>query len=217
LVVVLSLGTGVGGGVIDHGRIIRGARGMAAEFGHMALTPAAGPRCACGQRGCLEAYVNAGAVVRVARQHLAADPGSVEPSFAAALRADTVSAHVVGEAARRGDPTAVAVFEEIGRHLGLGIANLVNAFDPDVVVIGGGVAMVGAPLLDAARRTAAACLMAPFASGLAVRAAELEDQGGVLGAALLALGAAEPASPAVDAASTAPPPGHGSVRPTEPG
>jgi glucokinase len=190
VVAVLALGTGVGGGVVVDGQLLHGARGMAAEFGHMALTPDAGPRCSCGARGCLEAYVGTRAIVERARRLAERQAGSGDSPLARALAGDDASPRTIAEAARAGDSQALEVFETTGRWLGIGIANLLCALDPDAVVIGGGVALVGAPLLDAVRREVWGRSMAPLLEGLRILPAALEDQGGVLGAALLALAAA---------------------------
>jgi glucokinase len=197
VVAVLALGTGVGGGIVIDGQLVRGARGMAAEFGHMVLTPDAGPRCSCGARGCLEAYVGTRAIVDRARR-LAERRAAAGTPLARALAGDEVSPRTIGDAASAGDPLAIEVFETTGRWLGIGIANLLCALDPDAVVIGGGVALVGALLLDAARREVLARSMAPLVEGLEILPAALEDQGGVMGAALLALSAAgAPRPPAI--------------------
>jgi glucokinase len=198
VVCVLSLGTGIGGGLIDRGRVFRGARGMASEFGHMWV--GGERRCACGQRGCLEAAASASAVVARARQALAAAVGSGGPLAEQLARGDDLTARDVGAAAQAGDRLALEVFEETGRWLGVGIANLVNALNPDAVIIGGGVAMVGEPLLGAARREVVSRVMPPLAEALSILPAALGDEGGVLGAALLAL---EPAAPPPDAAGSA--------------
>jgi glucokinase len=186
-VVLVTLGTGVGGGLVAGGRLVRGWRGFAGEFGHMALTVDGGPLCACGARGCVEAYLRSSHVVALALELASHHPARPSPALARALAGGEATARTVGEAARAGDPVAGAVFAELGRYLGVAIANLISAVNPAVVVVGGGVALAGDVLLDAARETALARVMRPLAAGVAILPAALGDRGGMLGAALLAL------------------------------
>src|ERR687883_1633864 len=137
--VFLTLGTGVGGGVITHGVLLRGAQGAGGELGHVTIQ-ATGPRCACGNRGCLEALASGTAIQRRAREVAVERPGS-------ALGRLAVERKVIGEdvtrLAQEGDEAALAVLEEAGRWLGIGLAGFVNTFDPEVVAVGGGVIAAG--------------------------------------------------------------------------
>ncbi|MBE7323269.1 ROK family protein [Nocardioides sp. Y6] len=133
--VLVAVGTGIGGGVVVHGEVVRGAGGMAGEFGHTRVVPQGRP-CPCGLRGCWEQYASGRALV--ARAGRAGERGGG-----------------VAEAARAGDREAVAAFEEVGAWLGVGVANLVAVLDPEVVVVGGGVAEAGDLLLTPARRSLA--------------------------------------------------------------
>jgi glucokinase len=189
-VVLITLGTGVGGGLVENGRIVHGRWGFAGEFGHMALAVDGGNPCACGATGCVESFLRAERVVALARERMAASAGAgaaASGPLARALAAGEATAATVGEAATRGDPVALAVFSELGRYLGAAVASVICAINPEVVVVGGGVARVGAPLLDAARATAQARLMSPLAGRTAILGAALGDRGGMLGAALMAL------------------------------
>ena len=123
-----TLGTGVGSGIVLHGRIWRGMKGAAGESGHGPILPE-GPLCGCGARGCLEMYASATAIVRRAREL------SIEPSTQAA-----VTALAIAELARAGDDRALKIFDEVGYALGLSVAHLVNALDLPLYVIGGGAA-----------------------------------------------------------------------------
>ena len=189
-VVLITLGTGVGGGIVSGGRIVHGAHGFAGEFGHMALSVDGGPRCACGRRGCVEAYLRSSHVVALALEMTANLPAeTLHSALARALAAGEATARVVGEAAQAGDPVATAVFTELGRYLGIAMANVISALNPEVVVVGGGVALAGEVLLQAAREVALERVVPPLARGVRVLPAALGDRGGMLGAALLALDA----------------------------
>ena len=135
--VMLTLGTGVGGGIVLKGRIWHGMTGMAGEFGHMTVEPE-GPPCGCGNRGCVEQYASATAVVRMAKEAIASGRA---PALASAANSDPeFSARAVYNLAIQGDEEAKKIFARVGRGLGICIANLVNAFNLPMYVVGGGVA-----------------------------------------------------------------------------
>ncbi len=179
LLVGVTLGTGVGGGLVVGGQPLRGARGMAGEIGHMELVPG-GRACGCGRRGCLEPYVNAQALTAGALE-------LGEPAVRARFGAAGPSARAVGEAAAVGEPWATTVLSQVGERLGQGLARAVCLLNPDRIVVGGGVALAGAPLFDAARRTLAAGTFEPLATHVQLVSAKLLDSAGAIGAALLAL------------------------------
>ncbi len=139
---MLTIGTGIGGGIICNGRPYRGFSGAAGELGHMVID-VNGPRCQgnCPNYGCLEAFVSGGALAAHARRLAAARPGSAFGRAAAA--GEPLDGHLVTRLAQAGDADAVAVYEELGTLLGVGITNLVNAFNPELVVVGGSVAAAG--------------------------------------------------------------------------
>lgn len=182
-VVLLTVGTGVGGGALVGGRLLRGAHGLGAEFGHLVVEDG-GRRCPCGNHGCLEAYASGRAVGVLAASWL--DQGRASAALA---REPVVDGEAVTRAAREDDPLALEVVEDAGRWLGVGIATLVNALDPAVVVIGGGAGEGLAPwLLPAARAAAEARVVGRHRRPLpSVVPADLGDDAGVVGAALLAL------------------------------
>lgn len=128
----LTLGTGVGGGIILDGKLWRGANGSAAEIGHMAVDPFAGVACNCGSRGCLEVYASATAVVRMTREASPRYPNSMLHS------SEDLTSEKVYQAGMEGDELALEVFRRMGTYLGIGIASLVNILNPEIVVIGGG-------------------------------------------------------------------------------
>lgn len=130
-VLYISAGVGVGGAIVQDGRIFRGTTGFAGEFGHMTMVPE-GELCSCGNRGCWETLVSQGAILRAVRRALEA--GS--PSLLAALPLELTLQDVI-EAARDGDGLALTILTRAGRDLGLGIASLINVLNPDLVLIGG--------------------------------------------------------------------------------
>ncbi|WP_220093518.1 ROK family glucokinase [Flexivirga caeni] len=150
-VVMVNLGTGIGGAILVGGRIERGRFGIAGEFGHMQVMPG-GHRCECGNRGCWEQYASGNALVREARSLIAAgSPLAHDLSDRAGGDPQSLTGPMITEAARSGDPTAAELLAEIGTWLGTGLANLADAFDPGAFVIGGGVSAAGGLLLDPAR------------------------------------------------------------------
>jgi glucokinase len=177
--VMLTLGTGIGGGIILGGRLYRGSHGDAGEVGHTVVS-LNGPECPCGSTGCLERLVNAESIVERARALL--EEG--RPSRLAG--AGPLTAKVIGDAARAGDAAATEAVAAAGRVLGVGLANIVQLLDPDVIVVGGGVAEIGEPLLGPAREEFERRVAAYHASVARIVRAELGEVAGVVGAALLA-------------------------------
>lgn len=167
--VLITVGTGIGGGLVANGALVRGAQGAAAEFGHMTIDYD-GPLCPCGAHGCLEAFVSGTALAREAR----------------ALGLE-LSAAQVAELAHDGHAGARALVAEMGTRLGTGIANLVNALNPEVVVVGGGVLALGDLLLGPAREELAHRALAPSRDRARIVATRFGAESGMLGAAVLAL------------------------------
>ncbi len=130
----LALGTGIGGGIVINGEVYTGRHGSAAEFGHVTIK-FDGLQCPCGNTGCLEQYASAGAVVRMATDHLALHP---ESSLNMHASENSLSAETVYTEAKKGDTCASEVMQMTGSYLGIGIAGLVNIFNPEAVIIGGG-------------------------------------------------------------------------------
>jgi glucokinase len=183
--VMLTLGTGVAGAILIGGELYRGSQGAAAELGHMVVW-ADGPPCGpgCPSHGCLESLVSGSALAQAARRRAAAAPGSRLGVALAAGR--EVSGPLVTELAHDGDADALALLAELGQWLGIGLANIVNIFNPDIVVIGGGVIAAGELILAPARRVLAARALALPAEHVRVQAAWFGAESGMLGAALLA-------------------------------
>lgn len=182
---MLTLGTGVGGAILIGGELYRGAQGAAGEMGHMVLDPD-GPDCGpgCPSRGCLEALVSGSALAREARVAARREPSSGLGQALAGGR--EIAGSLVTELAHDGDMVATAVLTRLGEWLGIGLASLVNIFNPDVVVIGGGVLGAGDLILEPARRVMARRALALPAEHVAVRAAHFGAESGMLGAAVFA-------------------------------
>jgi glucokinase len=185
--VMVTVGTGIGGGIVLRNHLVRGAYGMAAEFGHLGRVPD-GRLCGCGKRGCWEQYASGNALLREARE-LAADQrdrASLLLSLGDGTPEGVKGKHVTA-AARQGDPVALEAFEHIGRWLGTGLADVAALLDPAMFVIGGGVSEAGDLLLVPTRAAFEGSLVArqhrPLAS---VVMAELGNDAGVVGAADLA-------------------------------
>jgi glucokinase len=182
---MVTVGTGIGGGIVSEGRMLRGANGFAAEIGHVIVEPG-GPRCGCGNLGCWEQVASGSALGRVGREHAAADPTGRIAELAGG--ADQVSGRHVAQAAQEGDPDAARILAEVGRRLGEGMAGLANILDPAVIVVGGGVADLGELLLGPARRAFLDTVEAPeHRPEIPIVAAALGNDAGAIGAAALAL------------------------------
>jgi glucokinase len=182
--VMLTVGTGIGGGLILDGEVYRGASGAGAELGHTVIEMD-GPACQgnCPGRGCVETLASGTAVGREGRAVAERDPDSVLGRMLADGR--QIDGKAVTEAALSGDPDAGAVFELIGRRLGVALTSFANVFEPEVIVIGGGVIGAGDLLLEPARRELEARALPPM-NRTPVVAAELGGDAGMIGAAAMA-------------------------------
>lgn len=183
--VVLTIGTGIGGGLILRGELYRGAIGAASELGHTVIDMD-GPRCQgnCPNRGCLEALASGTALAREARRIAAERPDSGLGRAAQAGR--ELSGPLITELAHDGDEAAIAAITLIGERLGVGISSFVNIFNPEVVVIGGGVMAAGELLLAPARAVMAARALPPSRDEVRIVPARFGVEAGMVGAAALA-------------------------------
>jgi glucokinase len=192
---LVTVGTGIGGGIVIGGRPFRGAHGFAAEIGHVIVEPG-GPRCGCGNLGCWEQVASGRAIDRLGRVAAAEHPGSALTRLAGGDPQQVTGVHVT-TAARAGDTAALGVIGEVGRRLGQGIAGLVNILDPDIVVVGGGAMEAGDLLLGPTREGFSDAVMAPEQRPeVALVPAALENDAGAVGAADLALSLAREGTPA---------------------
>lgn len=148
--VLVTVGTGIGGGIIEGGRLVRGYTGAGAELGHV-VVERDGAQCNCGLRGCIEQYASGQAIARMAREAVLDDPASTIMSFASSV--DSITAYDVARAARQLDPTAREVMRNAGIYLGICLSNIANLFDPETIVLAGGVIRAGEPFLGPARDT----------------------------------------------------------------
>ncbi|MFN2526206.1 MAG: ROK family protein [Actinomycetota bacterium] len=186
-VAMLTIGTGIGSGFVVEGRLIRGFRGAGAEFGHVVIDPQ-GPPCSCGLRGCLEQMASGTAIARMGRAAVEEDPSSSIVAFSGGPGA--ITAEHVAKAAREYDETARAILRRAGEALGLGLSNVVNVFDPEVIVLGGGAVEIGEPFLGPARDRLVELTDAQHRRPMRLDLALLENNAGMVGAASLALGGA---------------------------
>ncbi|MCZ7530835.1 MAG: ROK family protein [Acidimicrobiia bacterium] len=184
-VLVITLGTGIGGGIVTDGRPYRGANGFAAEIGHFTVDPN-GPRCACGESGHWEAMASGTALGRLAREWVGAGRA---PSALAEADGDATAVdgrHVTRSAARGADDS-LALLAEYADRVAIGLAGLANILDPEKIVIGGGVMTAGAALLEPLQRCVAHRIEAPdYRPAIPVVAAELGEAAGAIGAAVFA-------------------------------
>jgi glucokinase len=183
--VMLTLGTGIGGGLVLGGQVYRGSTGAGAELGHMVIDEN-GPRCqgSCPNHGCLETFASGTALAREGTAAAAREPSSA--LGVALAKGEGVSGRTVTDAAIAGDQVAREVVAAAGRHLGVGLASFANIFDPDVIVIGGGVSAAGDLLLEPAREELRARALPPM-NKTRVALAELGPDAGMIGAAAMAL------------------------------
>lgn len=178
-VISVTLGTGVGGGVILDGKLWRGSHGSAGEIGHTTVDPFSGLKCKCGNTGCLELFASATAIVRMTRENLSLVPEST-------LKSEELTAAKVYEAGRNGDELALAVFRRFGLYLGIGLANLINLIDPQIIVISGGAVNGWDLFAPEMYRQVEERAFRTTAQQVKIARAECGDNAGLLGAARLA-------------------------------
>ena len=180
-IVVVTLGTGVGGGIIVDGQILTGATGAAGEIGHIHVDDAETGVCGCGNTGCLEQYASATGVVRIANRVLANNTKET------CLKAGEVSAKDVWDAVKAGDAVAVQIAEQFGEYLGKGLASVAGVMNPEAFVIGGGVSKAGEVLLDYIRKNYTPVVF-HASRNVEFKLATLGNDAGIYGAAKLVLG-----------------------------
>jgi glucokinase len=177
----VTLGTGVGGGLIIGGEPYRGGDGTAGEIGHTVIA-AGGKACGCGSRGCLEAYVKASAIVERTLRYIR------EGNSSSIGSGDDLTVKDISEAAGRGDEAAVRALARTGWYLGIGLANSVHLIDPDAIAVGGGVSGAGKLILEPALESFREHLMDETLQGVRIVPAELGNKASFIGAAMIALG-----------------------------
>ena len=181
--VCVTLGTGVGGGVIAGGRVVQGINGAAGEIGHITAIPSGGGQCNCGKTGCLETVASATGIVRLAHMELA--KGLDSELSAKLAENDTITAKEVFDAARNNDGLAQKVLDEVSFHLGFVLASIANTLNPEKIVLGGGVSKAGAILLNPVKSNFEKFAFSSVRDSTELALATLGNDAGVLGAAWL--------------------------------
>ena len=181
--VFVTLGTGVGGGVILDGKVFMGEHGVATEIGHM-ITVAGGEMCTCGNRGCWERYASATAIIREGRRFCEAHP---DCTLAREVGGDLskIEARTVIDLAKAGDPDCTALFDNYCYHLTVGIVNLINMYDPEIIALGGGVSKTGQFLLDKVNALLPEMIFFKDMPHARIELARLSNDAGIIGAAML--------------------------------
>lgn len=182
-VALLTLGTGIGSGFIIDGRLLRGATGAGAEFGHTVVDPS-GPECLCGLRGCIEQFASGTAIARMAKEWVVTESAGSIVAFAGTV--DAITAEHVAKAARQYDEAARTILRQAGKMLGIGLSNVANLFDPEVIVLAGSVTAAGEAFLGPARDELARMTIAQRRRPMRLDVSVLEGNGGILGSAALA-------------------------------
>lgn len=178
--IYITVSTGIGGGIIINKKLYRGKTGNAGELGHMTVEPQ-GPRCNCGNYGCLEAMASGTAIARVARERLQHFE-KLNDEKSLLLSYDNITAKEVFECASKGDKLSLEVVDYTSNYLGIGIASFINIFDPEMIVIGGGVSKVGDILFDRLRKIALERSFNVMSSTVKIVPASLGTDAGIVGA-----------------------------------
>ncbi len=186
-VAFVALGTGIGTGFVLDGHLHHGAAGFAGESGHMIIVHDGIP-CVCGRRGCWERYASGSALDRLSREAAAAGRADSLLSLAGGNADEVTSEHTAALVAR-GDPAALAILAELGYWVAVGLANLVNVLDPAIIVVGGGLADIGVPLIEAIRDAYPKVMIdADLREPVAIELSHFGGRSGAIGAAILAAG-----------------------------
>jgi glucokinase len=182
--VFVTLGTGVGGGIVIDGKPYSGPNGVASEIGHM-MTVAGGELCTCGNRGCWERYSSATAIIREGRKFAEAHPDcAIMKEVGGDL--SKIEAKTIIDLAKAGDPDAVQLFDNYVYHLCVGLVNLINLYDPQIIALGGGVSHAGQFLLDAVNAKLPSMVFYKTMPYAKIALATLGNDAGIIGAAMLA-------------------------------
>jgi glucokinase len=181
-IVYITISTGIGGGIIIGGKLLHGTSDGAGEVGHITVLPG-GPRCGCGARGCMEAICSGTSIARRARERLSSGADSSLRERAGAV--GEVTAKMVAEAARDGDPLAAEVWDETVYYLSVGIGNIINILAPEAVILGGGVSTAGEQLLEPLRRQVRSSIKMLPPEKINILQAALGGDSGIYGALIL--------------------------------
>lgn len=182
--ICITVGTGIGSGIVINGKVVRGATNAAGELGHIKLQMNDGPICGCGDTGCLEAFASGPAIVAMAQEYI---KGGKSTKFRemAAVEGGEITPYMVAKAAEEGDPVAKRIFEIVGEYIGIGLTSVINLLNPERVIIGGGVAESGELLLGPIRKTIKERAMVVAGNAVEIVPAQLGNSAGVIGASML--------------------------------
>ena len=179
--ICITVGTGIGSGLIINGKLVRGASNAAGEIGHIKLDMNGGPLCGCGDRGCLEAFASGPSIVAMAEEYI---KGGKSTKYRELANPD-ITPYIVSEAAKQGDPVAKRIFTIMGEYIGIGLASVVNLLNPEKIIIGGGVAAAGDLLLNPIKENLIKRAMPIAGAAVEIVPAQLGNSAGVIGASLL--------------------------------
>ena len=180
--VCITVGTGIGSGLVINGQLVRGAANAAGEIGHIKLQMKDDPICGCGDTGCLEAFASGPSIVAMAQDYLKSGKST---KFREMAGDGEITPYIVAKAAEAGDPVAKRIFTIIGEYVGMGLVSVINLLNPEKVIIGGGVAEAGDLLLEPIRKTVMERAMVVARESVEIVPAELGNSAGVIGASML--------------------------------
>lgn len=180
--ICMTVGTGIGSGIVINGKLVRGASNAAGELGHIKLQMHEGPLCGCGDFGCLEAFASGPSIVAMAEEYI---KGGKSTKYREMANRGEITPFLVAEAAKQGDPVAKRIFTRIGEYIGFGLSSVVNLLNPEKIIIGGGVADSGDILIQPIRETIKKRSMSVAGSAVEIVPAQLGNTAGVIGASML--------------------------------
>lgn len=180
--ICITIGTGIGSGIILNGKLIRGASNAAGEIGHIKMSMNEGPLCGCGDYGCFEAYASGPAIVTMAKEYIS---GGKSAKYKEMAQDGAITPYFVAQAALAGDAVSIQIFKQMGKIIGVGLSSVINLLNPEKVIIGGGVADAGEILLEPIRQTIKDRAMPIQANTVKIVPAQLANTAGVIGASLL--------------------------------
>lgn len=180
--ICMTVGTGIGSGIVINGKLVRGVSNAAGELGHIKLEMNGGPLCGCGDYGCLEAFASGPSIVKMAEEYIM---GGKSTKFREMANGSPITPFTIAEAAKQGDPVAKRIFTIMGEYIGYGLTSVVNLLNPEKIIIGGGVADAGDILLNPIKETIKKRAMFVAGSAVEIVPAQLGNSAGVIGASLL--------------------------------
>ncbi len=180
--ICITIGTGIGSGIVLNGKLVRGASNAAGEIGHIKMDLNGGPLCGCGDYGCFEAYASGPSIVSMAKEYISGGKSAKYKEMAAD---GIITPYLVAQAALQGDAVSIQIFKQMGKIIGTGLSSVINLLNPEKIIIGGGVADAGEILLEPIRNTVIERAMPIQAHTVAIVPAQLANAAGVIGASLL--------------------------------